>query len=110
MTEVTAYLRFYSRHHLLGLLASLRLSGNTHINGIGLGIGGNSRIVAMQQFIQSLLDSRLSQAGDAKDACKDQAPRIGSEPGDSLLFPHAIHLSWHARHGNNDMLIFLNPP
>ena len=110
MTQPVARLRLHCLNHPPGLFPGLRFGGDTHIDGVVLGIGGKGGILAAHQRAQSLLNDGLAQTSHPQNARKDQAAQIMSQPGYDLLFPHAIHLSWHARHGNNDMLIFLNPP
>src|SRR3954451_19708501 len=110
MAQELTYLYFHLGHLPLGLLAGSGFGGNTYINCIGLGIGSKCRISAMYQPIQSLFYSGLSQTRDAKNTCKYQAARIGPQPRNGLLFPHTVHLSRYTRHGDNDMLIFFDPP
>src|SRR6266581_9504999 len=110
MSQYLAYLYLRLGYQPLSFLVRFGFSGNTHINGIGLGISGNGGIVAVQKCIQSFFYGGFAQTGDAENASENQATCIWFKSGNSFLFPHTIHFSRYTGHGNNNMLIFFDPP
>src|SRR5258708_9635395 len=111
MSQETTHLSFDMLNQLNSLLLIFSLGGDTHIDRVVFGVGGDGWIVAVQDLVQALFYGRFAKAGDAEEAREDRAASsITHEARHGLCFPHTVHLARHAGHGDDNMTILFDKP